>query len=322
MIPKTLNKQKGFIGAIIGGIGGIMGGKATEDAAETAARSKDLATKESRRQFDITRSQLEPFRLAGLRGLEAYERMLPEYERDIPSNLPEAYVTPKDLPAMYDFQAGDYFDRIESDIPDQFAYGEEDFMASPGRATRASGGLEALEGRNIDMEKSGLAQLNEQLANREYRKSRDRAYQDYQTDVSRETERYGRGLEEYGRLTDRERELYGRERQSYLDAMGREAELARRDYRDYQTGVASEEETYRRALEKYGREYVDPLSRYAELAGIGQSTTTGLGGLRQSYSQTIGQNIADVGRLEASGELGKARAYATAIGNIGKQYGG
>lgn len=316
-LPKTLVKERGFIGAIIGGVSGIMGGKATEAAAETAARAKDMATAENKRQFDITQEQLEPWRESGERGLAQYETMLDQYgDYEIPSNLPEAYISPKNLPELQNFESGDYFDRIQSNVPDEFSYSNEDFMSSPGRQTRLEGGLSAVQARMGNVE--GLEELSQNLANREFGRSRDRAFQDYTTNIQREKDVYGRGVDEFGRSVNREAELYGRGRQDYLDKVARESELSSRDYRDYMSEVGREEEAYRRGLEKYGREYVDPLNQYAQLAGIGESTTTGLGGLRESYSQNIAQNITDAGRLRAAGQLGAANAQATAFGQAGK----
>ena len=314
---KTPQKQRGFINAIIGGIGGALGSKATTDAASTAAEAKNLATAETKRQFDITQEQLAPYREAGERGLGAFEAMLNQYgEYEVPSDIPEAYVSPKNLPALQDFESGDYFNRIESNIPDEFSYSNEDFMGSPGRAARLEGGLAALSARGLNPE--GMEGVSQNLANREFGAARGRAYDSYLTDVGRESERYGRGVDEYGRLTGREAELYGRDRQSYLDDMNREQESGRRAYRDYTTDVAREEEQYRRGLESYGRDYIDPMNRYAKLAGIGESTTTGLGGLRQGFSGQIARNTVDAGRLLASGELGAAKAMAQGFNQAGR----
>lgn len=314
---KTLKKQKGFLSAIIGGIGGALGADATESAAKGAAESRDISTAEQARQFDITQAQAEPYRAAGERGLGAYETMLNQYgEYEVPSDIPDTYISPKNLPELREFESGNYFDRIQSNIPDDFSYSNEDFMASTGRDVRLQGGLDAVQARMG--ETAGLDGISQNLANREYGASRGRAYDDYTTNVQREGEQYGRGVDEYGRLTGREAELYGRNRQSYLDDVGQEQEQASRSYRDYTTGVSREEEQYRRGLESYGREYVDPMNQYARLAGIGEATTTGLGGLRETFSGQVAQNTVDAGRLRAAGELGSARAYAEGARNVGR----
>jgi len=310
--------QKPFIGAIIGAVsniaGGVIGGRASQRAAEIAAGSRDVATAEQRRQFNITQGQMEPFRAAGERGLSRYEEMMGQQGPDIPSNIPAGYRSTTQVPDPYQFESGDYRGLIESDLPEDFDYSTEDFMGSAGRTAREAGGMEALARRGVSG--YGLEDLSSNLANKEYTRSRGRAYEDYLTGVAREEDRYGRSVDEYGRQTGREATLYGRGRQSYLDEAARERELDRRSYLDYTTGVGREEEQYRRGVERYGREYVDPLSRYAELAGIGQSTTTGLGQLRQNYAGDVAANTASAGRIQAAGEIGRAGAYSQAASGV------
>jgi hypothetical protein len=63
----------GAIGGVIGGIASIAGGRQERKAASGAARAQERAQQaaiaEQRRQFELTRQQLDPFRQAGLGAL-------------------------------------------------------------------------------------------------------------------------------------------------------------------------------------------------------------------------------------------------------------
>ncbi len=94
-----------------------------------------------------------------------------------------------------------------------------------------------------------------------------------------------------------------------------------RAYQDYATGVASEQEQYQRSLGAYGRQYTDPMSRYGQLAGVGQATTTGLGQLRAGMANQIGQNMQQAGAYQAAGQMGQARAWQQGLAGIGQGLG-
>lgn len=311
-----------MLGAIIGAVsqigGGILGQQGSIEGAQIAAQSRDAATREQARQFDITQAQLEPFRAAGLRGLSQYEQMLGQYG-DIPisNNLPAPYQSNRDL-ATFSFAPGDYGHIVQSNLPGEFSYSNQDFQNDPLRNAAIAGGNQALANRGLNAYDPSLAG---NLATNTYSAARGNAYQDYQSRVEREGDVYNRSAQEYQRRTSREDQLYNLERQRYLDSLARSATTDQRAYQQYQTEVAREAEQRQRDLETYGRLYTDPLSRYAQLAGIGQATTTGLGSLRQSYADRVSANTIESGRLLGAGQLGAQNAWANAAGNIAQIYG-
>lgn len=237
-----------FWGAVAGAVvGGLIGAKGAKSAAEAGAAGQAAATAEQRRQFDITQEQYAPWLAAGQRGLSQYESMLGGYgaaESMIPSNLPGA-----------------------------FSFTGEDFQQykDPGYEFRVEEGLRALDRRmaaggkrGAGVRPRGLMELGQNLASQEFGAARGRAYEDYSSRVARESEVYGRGLEQYG------------------------------------------------------RQYVDPMNRYASLANVGQTMTAGLGGQRATYAQNVGQNLANIGGYQAAGTLGQYGAYAGMIGGVGQ----
>ena len=228
-----------------------------------------------------------------------------------------------------------------------FQFGREEFEQNkdPGYDFRREEGLRALERRNAKggQRNSGyntrsLMELGQNLGSQEFGRARDRAFGDYQSRVGREEQTYGRGVGDFGRRVGRESELYGRGRTQRLDEQSveqagygrgrqgvadrtqREASLYDRSLRDYGLGVEREQAQYGRDTAAYGRDYVDPLNRFGQLSGVGQSTAQNLGGLRGAYSQNIGSMIGQAGAYRAAGGLGAAGAYAGAAGAIGRGF--
>lgn len=308
--------QFSFISAIVAAASAVMGGEADKEAARTTAETRDLGTRESARQFDITQAQAAPFREAGLRGLQEYASRIGDYDADITNDLPDAFISNRDLPS-FTFDSGDYSNVIQSDIPGNFRY---DYENDPSRANRIQGGMDALTSRGVQYQGDQSA-MGSNLATRGFSKDRSNAFEDYGIRVARERDTYGRSVDDYSRKIGREQELYGRGRQNYQDRVRRESAMEDRRFTDYQSQIAQEEEMRRRDLEAYGRNYVDPLNRYSQLAGLGQSTTTGLGALRESYANTISQNAREAGRARAAGVIGQTNAYAQGARGIAEYYG-
>lgn len=347
-------------GAVAKIAGGLVAGKAAKDAGNRAADAQRDAISEQRRQFDITQEQNKPWLEAGQRGLGSYEDLLGrqaefsgQIRSEIPgqfqsgTNIPGAYQSPTNIPGAYQDQAGDYFGRVKSDVQQGFQFGREEFdqYKDPGYDFRREEGLRALERRNAKggQRNSGyntrsLMELGQNLGSQEFGRARERAFGDYQSQVNREQQTYGRGVNDYGRRVGRESELYGRGRQQRGDEIGleqsgyqrgrqgvqdttaREQEQYGRNLRDYGLGVEREQAQYGRDTAAYGRNYVDPLNRFGQLSGSGQTTAQNLGKLRGAYSQNIGQMIGQEGAYRAAGELGQAEAFAGAIGSVGNQY--
>lgn len=79
-----------------------------------------------------------------------------------------------------------------------------------------------------------------------------------------------------------------------------------RAFQDYGTQVAQEQAQYQRG-------YLTPLSNYANLAGMGQSITSGLAGMRGNYASNVANLYGQQGQAQAAGTLGQAGAWTGAI---------
>lgn len=300
---------------------GAVAGSSTSRATRQSAGGIQRATEYEREQFDITQEQLEPYREIGLSGLQNYEEMLGEYqdrEGDIRSDVLGAYQSGTDIPESERYDVGDYEGVIQSGIPEDFSY--DGFENDPGRLAAIQGGQGAVRERMGAGGLEGMDEMSSNLASRQYGAAVGRAAEEHGIGAQRSQDTYLRGIDEYSRLTGRNRELYGRERAGYQDALQREQELESRAYRDYTTQTAEQEEQYRGDLAEYGRNYIDPMSEQARIAGIGQSTTTGLGQMRQSYADRVNQGTVDAARVRASGQLAQAGAVTQAAGALGSYY--
>jgi len=340
--------------------GAYIQGESAKKAASTAASAQDRAAMEQQRQFDITQEQNKPWLEAGERGLGRYEALSgkqADYEGLIksnipgqfqsPSNIPQAYQSPTNIPGAFGGESGNYFGNIQNNVQQGFQFGRDEFnqYKDPGYDFRMEEGLRALErrnakggNRNSGYNTRSLMELGQNLGSQEFGRARDRAYGDYQSQVAREQQTYGRGVNDYNRRVGRENELYGRGRTQRLDQIGveqagyqrgrqgvadqtaREQELYGRQVRDYGLGVAREEAVYGRGLDQYGRQYTDQLNRDGALSGVGQQTAQNLGQLRGSTAQNIGQMVGQAGAYRAAGQLGQAGAYASGIGALGGIY--
>jgi len=307
---------------------GIFGARATKNAAELATNAERRAIAEQGRQFDITQEQYRPYQEAGARGLAQYEDLANRRgEFGVESNLPGAYTSSMDIPE-FDFQSGEY-GLGQGNVPGGFQFGADEFeqykdLGYDFEVEESLRGLDrklASRGkRRSGLRGRALMELGQDLASGEFGRARGRARQDYDAQVGRERESYQRGLGDYGRRTGREAELYGRGRNLYGDQLGQEQTLSDRDYMDYTSRVGREEGAYNRSLEQYARDYVDPMSRYGQLAGQGQASTLGLAGLRSNYAQNIGDSASRVGGIQAAAGLGQAKIYGQVANQVGSYF--
>lgn len=168
----SLTTAGAIVAGSIGGalISGKMGADATKSAAASNQAGVTAGIAERKRQFDITQQQQEPFRAAGLRGLNKYEQMAGQQNT---GNLPPAF----------SFNASDF--KKYQDPGYQFA--RSDQLRSLDRVMARKGELGG------GTRYRGLMELSQNLASREFGAARGRAFQDYQSNVSREATQYQRG---------------------------------------------------------------------------------------------------------------------------------
>lgn len=117
--------------------------------------------------------------------------------------------------------------------------------------------------------------------------------------------------------------------QNAYNSMVQQAEVAAQiDAANAAAAAASaqwaDETSYNRALTKYGLEYGaftenqnNQFNRLVTLAGIGQGSANALTGAGANYAGNTGNLYTGAGNANASGIVGGANAYNSALGNIG-----
>ncbi len=181
-------------------ISGYLGSEATSDASDKSYAATKLSVDEQKRQYDLGRADLAPYREAGATALPAYQGFLG-------FDPQTGEYTQPDTNMYGPFQGGDRFTwdtaALESDpgyqfTRDQALQGTE--RAQNAMGNQVSGGmLTALQDRA-----GGVAAKYGQMY-------RDSALNEANTN-------YGRGLTEYGLDAARNTDMYGRDR-AFLDQL-------------------------------------------------------------------------------------------------------
>ncbi len=171
------------------------------------------------------------------------------------TNIPTAYRNASNIPQAYSEQAGDYFGNVQNNVQQGFKFGRNEFdqYKDPGYDFRKEEGIKALErrnakggNRNSGYNTRSLMELGQNLGSDEFNRARNRAYDDYQSNVDRESQRYGRSVSDYDRRVGREDNLYGRGRQQRLDEGTRESSIYNRGSRARGEDVLREQGIYDR----------------------------------------------------------------------------
>jgi hypothetical protein len=234
------------------------------------------------------------------------------------TNVPGAYQSQTNIPQAFSQDSGNYFGNIQNQETGAFQFGREGFdqYKDPGYDFRMEEGLKALERRNAKTgnRNSGystrsLMELGQNLGSQEFGAARGRAFQDYQTQVSSEQDRYGRSVGDYGRRTGRESELYGRGRQQRQDETGRERDQYGRGQTTRQQNVYQEEAMYGRGRQQRLDETAVEQAGY----GRGRQYNQDLASREQNrYGRAMTGYGLDVAREEAQ--------YGRDLGRYGRQY--
>lgn len=211
-------------GAAVAAVAGAVG---TASSASSATRkAKQMNTdriREQARQFDITQEEAKPWREAGVRGLDRFEGMVGgqgAYEQGIRSNVPDSFVSSKDVPEAFSFNRED-FNKYKDP---GYEFRKEESMRGLDRRLARSGN------RGSGYSSRALMELSQNLASQEFGAARGRAREDYQSEIGREKELYQRDLRDYGFAVDREEATYGRDidryKRQYTDTLNRYASMA------------------------------------------------------------------------------------------------
>lgn len=308
--------------ATVGGtlIGGMMAADASEDAARTQAAAGDRATEAQERQYERQLALQEPWRQAGMSGLNA----LLQYTGLVTPEQVRAGLTPGGTPAgnpaapMQQPQAtypgagpqilggGGVTDvqtyRDEHGRPWYVTPGGTHVMGAPPQQQAGAPGLPvraelppAAQTPAVPAAMIGSAQFGSLL--------RPFSAADFQADpgMAFRQEQGEQGL-----------------RRAALASGGTGSGKYLKDAMRFNSGLASQE--YGAAENRYRAAQGDVFNRLAAIAGIGQAATNASTAAAGQFGSQIAGNIIGQGNALAAGQVGSANAWNQAIGQGASLY--
>jgi len=246
----------GPIGYAFGGpVGGIVGSSLS--SAYLGDQSADRQADLSQGQYDQTRSDLAPYREAGVNALNQYTNQLGGYNTTLPqynntSQLP-TYTDNTNLP-QYNTTGSFNFD-LQSDPGYQFALDEAMKQANRGQAS--------IGGFNSG---NRLAELTDRATGVASQYANDA----FGRQLASSQENYGRNLTDFGIAQGQEQDLYGRGLTSFGISRDLESDQYNRNLTDFNIASGQESDLYGR-----NQNYLNQLSN---LAGAGQNAAVQTGG--------------------------------------------
>ncbi len=262
----------GPIGYAFGGpVGGIVGSSLS--SAYLGDKSADKQSDLSQGQYDQTRSDLGPYREAGVNALNQYTNQLGGYNTALPQYNAANYNPTTQLPSYTDNTnlpqyntTGDFNFDLQSDPGYQFALDEAMKQANRGQAS--------IGGFNSG---NRLAELTDRATGVASQYANDA----FGRQLASSQENYGRNLTDFGISQGQEQDLYGRNLTSFGIAQEQEKDLYNRNLTDYGVrqdqaltdyNIASGQES-----DLYGRNQ-NYLNQLSNLAGSGQNAAVQTGG--------------------------------------------
>lgn len=284
--------------------GGIIGSSSSKKAAKQQAAAMDRATAEERRQYDVTRADMEPYRNVGQDSLYTLAELLGLGTRTQLSGQSAAGMSPK--PNMPVREA--YFKKSEK--PTGYQHHAANWMTnSPER-------YEPIYGQIFD-EKAYNAALDK------YHKDLD--FWNKGAAASKSSD-FGSLMKDFS-LDDFQADPGYQFRQSEGDqALMRQAAASGRrmapqtmkELLRFNSDLASQEfgTAYNRDLQNKQRKY----NFLGQTAGIGQTSVSQLGQFGANMAGNIGQNMASAGNARAAGTMGQANAWSNTIGQVANAF--
>jgi len=274
-----LDSVLGIAGPVLGVAGAVTGNPLLSIAGGSlssgvlGAQSADKQSSLSQGQYDQTRSDLGPYREAGVNALNQYTNQLGGYNTALPQYNAASYNPTTQLPSYTDNTnlpqyntTGDFNFDLQSDPGYQFALDEAMKQANRGQAS--------IGGFNSG---NRLAELTDRATGVASQYANDA----FGRQLASSQENYGRNLTDFGIAQGQEQDLYGRGLTSFGIAQGQEQDLYNRNLTDYGirqdqalTGynIASGQES-----NLYGRNQ-NYLNQLSNLAGAGQNAAVQTGG--------------------------------------------
>jgi len=322
----------GAAAGIIGGsvVSGLLGKKSSDKARKSSDRAAMASLAEQKRQYDLGRNDLAPYREAGTNALSQYQAgispntnmygafqndsQVPQYQNQI--GAPPEYQNTAGAPPEFSDRSRFSWDTnaLENDPGYQFT--RDQALQSTQRQQNAGGNqfsgniLAALQDRAGGLAASYGQQFRNSALN-ESNTNYGRSMGEYGADTARNQDIYGRGVTDYGINNARNQDMYGRGVTDYgLAAQGNQQQYAR-DLGQYGLDVSRNTDSYNR-----DQNY---LGQLAGLAGSGQNAATTSGGLGANYANaatnTMMGNAANTGSLAMQGANSLNSAVQGGIGN-------
>lgn len=314
------------IGAVGSVAGGLLGASASSSAARAQERSAQAATDEQRRQFDLTRQDMEPWRTTGQAGLNrlAYlmgiggtgtgggqgmlteaqlrQQLLPQYTTAGTPGTPQPPVNP---------QTGQTIsDAIYTVDPMTGQWGWRYFDSDRLEYQWMPGDGEAGSAGSVD--EAGLsAAIQQQLAQ-----------QQAQQAAAQNDPEYGSLLRSFGMQDYLEDPGYQFRMQQGEQAINRSAAAAGRydsgralkDLTEFNSGLASQE--FGNAYNRWNADQTNRFNRLAALSNVGQTATNQVATHGLNMANNVANNTMQAGNARASGYMGQANAWGGAVGGV------
>lgn len=265
----------GMGAAILGGslVSGLLGQSSANNATSASNAASKASLAEQKRQFDLGRRALAPYRKAGLNALNEYKEGISPN-----TNMYGSFQNDSKIPQ---FQGGDRY-RWDQSEDAGFQFTRDQALQATERQQNAGGNqfsgniLAALQDRAGGVAAQYSAQqraagLGESQANY------GRGLTEYQTDNARNRDMYGRALGQYGLDVSRNTDAYGRD-QNYLNQLG---------------GLASSGQNAATQSGNLGANYANTASNtmMGNAANTGQLAMQGANSLNNAVQSGIGNAL-------------------------------
>jgi hypothetical protein len=283
------------IGAVAGGIIGSSGAK---KAAKQQAAAMDRATEEQRRQYDVTRADMEPYRQVGQEGLYTLADLLGLGSKAKLTNLgrpeapvKEAFYKKSDKPTGYQMFEANW--ATNTPASQKAIYGQVFDQAAYEKALNKY--TQDMNTWNAGMQSQANQGSGSLL--------KDFTMEDFKVDPG-----YQFRENEGTQAVQRAAAAQGR----------RMAPQTMKELLRFNSDLASQE-----FGNAFNRDTANKQRKYNFLAGTsgtGQTAATQLGQFGAGMAGNISQNMAGIGNAQAAGTMGQANAWSGAIGGLANAF--
>jgi hypothetical protein len=305
-LDTELNVAAAIIGSAV--VGGAMSASAASDAADAQSGAAADANALQKYIFDEQVKLQQPWRDAGVGGLNRLSYMLglspTGYGGTAGGNGMPTMETPEQIRARL---VQRFTTQSTSNLPGGYTSAEEGGGVTPGAPVTNSVVDEARLSQAIQREQARQKQAYERAANKAERVAgRDPEYgslmdtfdlKDFQVDPG-----YAFRQSQGEKALQRAASLGG----------GIDSGAMLKDAMDFNQGLASQE--FGNAYNRFNNNQDKQFNRLASISGIGQTASNNISNAAQNYGNQAGGNIIGAGNAQAAGRVGSANAWNNAIG--------